>query len=312
MMNKSIKAFKGFHMDMTCNGFQFEVGKSYKHGGKVKICSSGFHSCEYPLDVFSYYGPSNSRYAIVKATGKTDHDSGDTKFAAANITIEAEIKLPDMVQHAVDWIKAQLNPAKIQTVVPGYRSAATNTGYRSAATNTGYQSAATNTGDQSAATNTGDQSAATNTGYQSAATNTGDRSAATNTGDLSAATNTGDRGAATNTGDRSAHTNTGDRSAATNTGDQSAATNTGYQSAATNTGDRSAATNTGGRSAATNTGDQSAAEVTGKNSVAIAAGYESRSRATKGSAIVVCERDNNGNLISIACGIAGKEKIKSD
>jgi len=76
MMNKSIKAFKGFHMDMTCNGFQFEVGKSYKHGGKVKICSSGFHSCEYPLDVFSYYGPSNSRYAIVKATGKTDHDWG--------------------------------------------------------------------------------------------------------------------------------------------------------------------------------------------------------------------------------------------
>src|SRR3990167_5951640 len=204
MMNKSIKAFKGFHMDMTCNGFQFEVGKSYKHGGKVKICSSGFHSCEYPLDVFSYYGPSNSRYAIVKATGKTDHDSGDTKFAAANITIEAEIKLPDMVQHAVDWIKAQLNPAKIQTVVPGYQSAATNTGNRSAATNTGYQSAATNTGYQSAATNTGDRSAATNTGYQSAATNTGNQSAATNTGDQSAATNTGDRSAATNTGNRSA------------------------------------------------------------------------------------------------------------
>src|SRR3990167_6467189 len=232
MMNKSIKAFKGFHMDMTCNGFQFEVGKSYKHGGKVKICSSGFHSCEYPLDVFSYYGPSNSRYAIVKATGKTDHDSGDTKFAAANITIEAEIKLPDMVQHAVDWIKAQLNPAKIQTVVPGYQSAATNTGNQSAATNTGNRSAATNTGNQSAATNTGYQSEATNTGNQSAATNTGYQSAATNTGNQSAATNTGYRSAATNTGNRSAATNTGNRSAASVEGKQSIACGLGIENKA--------------------------------------------------------------------------------
>ena len=185
-MTKAIKAFKGFHMDMTCGGYQFEVGKSYSHKGNVTVCFSGFHSCEYPLDVFGYYEPNNSRYAIVKATGKTDNTGDDTKFAASRITIEAEITLPDMVRHAVDWIKAQLDPEKTQTVIPGYRSAATNTGDQSAATNTGYRSAATNTGYQSAATNTGYQSAATNTGNRSAATNTGYRSTATNTGDWSA------------------------------------------------------------------------------------------------------------------------------
>jgi hypothetical protein len=226
-MSEKTKSYKGFHMDMTCNGFQFEIGRSYKHGGNVKCCSTGFHSCEYPLDVFEYYDPSDSRYAIVSTEGKTDRDGSDTKFAAAKITIEAELKIPEMVQHAVGWIMAQLIPNREQTVIPGDRSAATNTGYRSAATNTGDRSAATNTGHQSAATNTGYQSAATNTGYQSAATNTGDRSAATNTGYRSAATNTGYQSAATNTGDRSAATNTGHQSAATVEGRDSVAISSG-------------------------------------------------------------------------------------
>ena len=133
-----------------------------------------------------------------------------------------------------------------------------------------------------------------------------------NTGDQSAATNTGYRSAATNTGDQSAATNTGDQSAATNTGDQSAATNTGDQSAATNTGYRSAATNTGDQSAATNTGYRSAAAVGGNGSVAIATGYESKAKANVGSAIVVCERDDNYNLIGIKAAIIDGKNLKAD
>ena len=133
-----------------------------------------------------------------------------------------------------------------------------------------------------------------------------------NTGNWSAATNTGDQSAATNTGNWSAATNTGDQSAATNTGDQSAATNTGYRSAATNTGSWSAATNTGNQSAATNTGDQSAAAVGGNGSVAIATGYESKAKANVGSAIVVCERDDNYNLIGIKAAIIDGKNLKAD
>ena len=151
-----------------------------------------------------------------------------------------------------------------------------------------------------------------NTGNWSAATNTGNWSAATNTGDQSAATNTGDQSAATNTGYRSAATNTGSWSAATNTGNQSAATNTGDQSAATNTGYRSAATNTGNWSVATNTGNWSAAAVGGNGSVAIATGYESKAKANVGSAIVVCERDDNYNLIGIKAAIIDGKNLKAD
>ena len=97
-----------------------------------------------------------------------------------------------------------------------------------------------------------------------------------------------------------------------NTGDQSAATNTGNRSAATNTGDQSAATNTGYQSAATNTGDWSAAEVSGKSSVAIATGFEGKVRGAIGCAIVAVERNDDGDLLSIASGIVEGTSLKPD
>ena len=158
--NKEIIAYKGFNQDWTCLGYQYEVGKTYEHRGDVKACNSGFHACEYPLDVLSYYSPAVSKFAVVKMSGETSKDSDDTKIASAKITIETEINLPEMVKKAVKWIKGKVDwdAAKIS-----------NTGYQSAATNTGNQSVATNTGDWSAATNTGNRSAAEVSGKQSIA-----------------------------------------------------------------------------------------------------------------------------------------------
>ncbi|MBA3089357.1 hypothetical protein CBX34_004240 [Salmonella enterica] len=300
-MTKEIVTFKGFNKDLKCRDFQFEIGKTFHHDGKVEACGSGFHACECPFDVFSYYPPAESRYAETISFGVIDREEiGDTKIASASITIKDELTLPQFIQRGIEWIWSKIDKSLEQQIMTGKRSAATNTGDWSAATNTGKRSAATNTGDWSAATNTGDWSAATNTGYQSAATNTGDWSAATNTGKRSAATNTGDWSAATNTGNRSAATNTGDWSAATNTGNQSAATNTGYQSAATNTGDWSAATNTGNRSAA---------EVSGSQSVAASLGIEGKARASEGGAIVLCYRDEDGELIHIRASKVGENGI---
>ncbi len=281
--SEDVTAFKGFDKKLKCRGFQFEIGKTFNHEGKVEACSSGFHSCEYPLDVFGCYAPANSRFAIVKASGSPSRRGCDSKVSCASISIEAEISIPTLVARAVAWIVGRVDNTRSEDNT-GYRSAATNTGDYSAATNTGYRSAATNTGDYSAATNTGNYSAATNTGYQSAATNTGDYSAATNTGDYSAATNTGYRSAATNTGDYSAATNTGDYSAATNTGYRSAATNTGYQSAA---------------------------GVGGSASVAIATGIKGRAKAAEGSAIVLCYRDeNSGEIIHIRASKVGDNGVR--
>ncbi|WP_232795721.1 DUF7666 domain-containing protein [Salmonella enterica] len=273
-MTKEIVTFKGFNKDLKCRDFQFEIGKTFHHDGKVEACVSGFHACECPFDVFSYYSPADSRFAETISFGITNREEdGDTKIASASITIKAELTLPQFIQRGIEWIWSKIDKSLEQQIMCGNRSAATNTGDWSAATNTGNCSAATNTGNRSAATNTGDWSAATNTGNRSAATNTGDWSAATNTGNCSAATNTGNR------------------------------------SAATNTGNCSAATNTGNRSAATNTGNCSAAEVSGSQSVAAAFGIEGKARASEGGAIVLCYRNEDGELIHIRASKVGENGI---
>lgn len=167
--NKEIIAYKGFKQDWTCRGYQYEVGKTYEHKGNVKACESGFHACEYPLDVLSYYSPAVSKFAVVKMSGETSKDSDDTKIASAKITIETEINLPEMIKKAVEWIKGKVDWDAAKVSNTGDWSAATNTGNWSAATNTGDQSAATNTGDQSVAEISGKQSIAVALGWQSKA-----------------------------------------------------------------------------------------------------------------------------------------------
>ena len=155
-----ITTYKGFQQDMTCRGFQFELDKTFEHEGTVKACSSGFHSCEYPLDCFSYYPPASSRYAEAVARGTISReDGGDSKIASATITIKAELSVHQLVTRAIEWIWSRVDKSLEQT----------NTGDYSAASNTGYQSAASNTGDYSAAEVSGSHSVAAAFGVESKA-----------------------------------------------------------------------------------------------------------------------------------------------
>ncbi|EKF7607548.1 hypothetical protein O0Q19_003193 [Salmonella enterica subsp. enterica serovar Kentucky] len=173
-MTKEIVTFKGFNKDLTCRDFQFAIGETFHHDGKVEACGSGFHACECPFDVFSYYPPAESRYAETISFGVIDREEeGDTKIASASITIKSELTLPQFIQRGIEWIWSKIDKSLEQQIMTGNRSAATNTGNRSAATNTGYRSAATNTGYQSAATNTGDLSAAEVSGSKSVAASLG-------------------------------------------------------------------------------------------------------------------------------------------
>ena len=147
-----VTAYKGFKQDLTCRGYQFEIGGTYKHEGEVEACASGFHSCEYPLDVFGYYAPGDSRFAIVKASGQLSRHDDDSKIASATLVVEAEISMPTMISRAIDWIMARLDNSVEQTVVG---DTASNTGNYSAASNTGYQSAAEVSGKESVAASLG-------------------------------------------------------------------------------------------------------------------------------------------------------------
>ncbi|ECY4161618.1 hypothetical protein AU844_23290 [Salmonella enterica subsp. enterica serovar Braenderup] len=153
--------FKGFNKDLKCRGFQFAIGETFHHDGKVEACGSGFHACECPFDVFSYYPPAESRYAETISFGITDsEEGGDTKIASSSITIKDELTLPQFIQRGIEWIWSKIDKSLEQHIMCGSWSAATNTGNWSAATNTGNRSAATNTGDWSAAEVSGSQSVA--------------------------------------------------------------------------------------------------------------------------------------------------------
>ena len=149
-----MKGYKGFNKDLQCTPsgkvFQYEIGKEYSED-EAKLCNSGFHFCENPLNVFDYYPPSDSRFCEIEASDVSSEKEGDSKRCSKTIKIKAEIGLRGIIKAGVDFIfsKADFNNAK-----------ESNTGDYSAATNTGNQSAATNTGDYSAATNTGNRSAA--------------------------------------------------------------------------------------------------------------------------------------------------------
>ena len=170
-MKNKMKGYKGFNPDMTCNGFKFEEGKTYKEK-EAKLCSKGFHFCENPLDIFGYYNPTN-KFHEIEAEDVSDEKSNDSKRVAKKIKIGAEISLKTVCDLGVKFILEKID---------WKNNKESNTGNRSAATNTGNCSAATNTGDQSAATNTGNRSAATNTGYRSAAKVEGKESVAMSIG----------------------------------------------------------------------------------------------------------------------------------
>ena len=96
-------AYKGMNSDMTCKGFHYELGKSYKTD-KVELCKCGFHACLNPIDVLEYYPRYySSRYFKVKLSGEiTKCDFDDTKVAATAITILEEIPSDKFLTN-IEW-----------------------------------------------------------------------------------------------------------------------------------------------------------------------------------------------------------------
>ena len=132
------KGFKVFNPDWTCNGFQYEVGKTFEMKESPKLCNIGFHFCKAAVDCFNYYGfNSDNKVAEIIAHGEIA--MGDDKSCTNKIEIVREIPWSEVLE-IVNFGKS-------------------NTGYR----NTGHS----NTGDRNTGhSNTG----CSNTGHR----NTGD------------------------------------------------------------------------------------------------------------------------------------------
>ena len=94
-----IIAYKGFNEDLSCRGFQYEIGKEYCLEGELELCVNGFHACQNPLDVFDYYSMSlYTRYAMVELFGDVDFATDNKKLCATNIRIVKEMSIDELVE----------------------------------------------------------------------------------------------------------------------------------------------------------------------------------------------------------------------
>lgn len=115
MAEKVIKSYKGFDSSLSCRGFQYEVGKEYEMGGRIECCERGFHACESPLEVFDHYDMLKSRFAEVEQSGIIDREEDSTKVCSSRIKIKAELKLSDIINIGVEWLKDITSPSKVKT-----------------------------------------------------------------------------------------------------------------------------------------------------------------------------------------------------
>ena len=115
MSKNVIKSYKGFDKNMQCRGFQYEVGKEYNMDGEIKCCNRGFHACKSSLEVWDYYDMLNSRFAEVEQSGKIDEEEKSTKVCSSHIKIKAELKLSDIINIGVEWLKNVTSPSKVKT-----------------------------------------------------------------------------------------------------------------------------------------------------------------------------------------------------
>ena len=99
MEKQTTKGYKIFNPDLTCRGFQFEIGKEYKHEGNFKICNSGFHFCLKANDCFNYYKfDSKNIVCEVEALGEVQTHSDDSKAATNHIKIIRQLTWSEVLE----------------------------------------------------------------------------------------------------------------------------------------------------------------------------------------------------------------------
>ena len=145
---KKIKGYKALNKDMTCKGFKYAVGKTYKTDN-IGMCQSGFHFCENPLDVLEYYDLCESQFCDVESLGKTLKHGEDSKVCTSEIKINAQIGLSGFISASVDFL---LKKCKKKS---GYYSQLASSGDSSKLASSGYYSKLAINGQDSVGANVG-------------------------------------------------------------------------------------------------------------------------------------------------------------
>jgi len=116
-----IHGFKGYDKNLKCRNFQYEIGGEYDEPDAA-ICESGFHFCRNPLDVWSYYPITESRFTEVDGSGKSATHDEDSKVSCSHIKIGAEVNLKTMISAGIKFIFESTKSSKETKATTGDRA----------------------------------------------------------------------------------------------------------------------------------------------------------------------------------------------
>ena len=283
-MEKKIIAYKGFDKNLKCRDFQYEVGKEYEMDGDIKCCERGFHACESPLEVFDHYDMFNSRFAKVEQSGEIDKEENSTKVCSSKIKVKAEMKLADMINLGVEWIKEVTSPTKVKKE----------------------DKLNDNGGDYAQIGSSGDSAQIGSSGNYAKIGSSGDYAQIGSSGDSA---QIGSSGYYTKIGSSGYYTKIGSSGYYTKIG------SSGYYTKIGSSGDSAQIGSSGYYTKIGSSGDSAKIESTGNHSVVMAAGNDSIAKAKIGSWITLAEWDCINGVRTPICVKTEQvdgERIKAD
>ena len=275
MEEKKIIAYKGFDKNLKCREFQYEVGKEYEMDGDIKCCERGFHACESPLEVFDHYDMLTSRFAKVEQSGDIDKEENTTKVCSSKIKVKAELKLADIINLGVEWIKDVTSPSKLKKE--------------------------TDLND-----NGGYSAQIGSSGYYAKIGSSGNSAQIGSSGDSAQIGSSGDYAKIGSSGDSAQIGSSGNSAQIGSSGDYAKIGSSGYYAKIGSSGDSAQIGSSG---------DSAQIESTGKHSVVMAAGNNSIAKAKIGSWITLAEWDCINGVWTPICVKTEKvdgERIKAD
>ena len=277
MAEKVIKSYKGFDSSLSCRGFQYEVGKEYEMGGRIECCERGFHACESPLEVFDHYDMLKSRFAEVEQSGIIDREEDSTKVCSSRIKIKAELKLSDIINIGVEWLKDITSPSKVKT-----GCALNDNGCE--------KKQIGSSGDSAKIGSSGDSAKIGSSGYYAQIGSSGDSAQIGNSGDYA---KIGSSGYSAKIG------------------------SSGYSAQIGSSGDSAKIGSSGDYAKIGSSGDYAQIDSTGTDSVIMCAGYKSKAKAKIGSWItlaewVYCKEKGRHVPVCVKTEYVDGENIKAD
>ena len=304
MSENVITSYKGFDKNMECRGFKYEVGKEYEMDGEIKCCNRGFHACKSPIEVWDYYDMLNSRFAEVEQSGKIDEEEKSTKICSSRIKIKAELKLADIINIGVEWLKDITSPSKIKE-----DGVLNDNGYR--------RKQIGSSGDYAKIGSSGYYAQIGSSGDSAKIGSSGDYAQIGSSGDYAQIGSSGYSAQIGSSGDSAKIGSSGYSAQIGSSGDSAKIGSSGDSAKIGSSGDYAKIGSSGNSAKIGSSGNSAQIDSTGEDSVIMCAGNESKAKAKVGSWITLAEwkwsDEKNRNVpVCVKTEYVDGENIKAD